>query len=107
MDIQRLQQRALEISKKYDTLNKQRGQKIWDDADVMAGFVGDVGDLIQLVMAKNNLRSRDNIQEGLEHYLSGCLWSIFVLADKLGIDITAAFTKNMDTLDQKITQKLQ
>lgn len=107
MDIQQLQQRAMEISDKYDKLNAQRGQPVWDDQAVMAGFVGDVGDLIQLVMAKNNLRNRDNIEEGLEKYLSGCLWSIFVLADKLGIDITSVFTQNMESLEQKITQQLQ
>ncbi|MEZ6330670.1 MAG: MazG nucleotide pyrophosphohydrolase domain-containing protein [Candidatus Saccharimonadales bacterium] len=72
----------------------------------MAGFVGDVGDLSKLIMAKNNLRSKDNVDEALAHELSDCLWSLLVLADKLGIDLDQAFIKTMDSLEQKLTQKL-
>ncbi|MCB9816938.1 nucleotide pyrophosphohydrolase [Candidatus Nomurabacteria bacterium] len=106
MDYKTMQQQALQISNLYDMLNKKHAQKIWNEQDVMAGFVGDVGDLSKLILAKNNLRSKDNVDEALAHELSDCLWSLLVLADKLGIDLDQAFIKTMDSLEQKLTQKL-
>ncbi|HPD99334.1 nucleotide pyrophosphohydrolase [Candidatus Saccharibacteria bacterium] len=106
MDYKTMQQRALQISNLYDMLNKKHAQKIWNEQDVMAGFVGDVGDLSKLIMAKNNLRSKDNVDEDLAHELIDCLCSLLVLADKLGIDLDQAFIKTMDSLEKKLTQKL-
>lgn len=103
MKYDELKDRAIEISNLYDKLNKQKGQKIWDSQAVMAGFVGDVGDLSKLIMAKNNLRSKDNVDEKLAHELSDCLWSILILASKLDIDLAHSFMKTMDSIELKIT----
>lgn len=68
----------------------------------MAGFVGDVGDLSKIIMAKHGLRAMEDVDTKLAHELSDCLWSVLVLADKYNIDLSKEFTKTMDSLDKKI-----
>ena len=82
MEYSTLKQRALDISRLFDKQNLKKRQQIWDYSAVMAGFVGDVGDLSELIMAKNNFRHKEDIDKALAHELSDCLWSIIVLADK-------------------------
>lgn len=96
-----LQQRAVEIRNKYDKLNKQ-SNVTWNEQDLMAGFVGDVGELSKIVMAKHCLRPMDDVDAKLSHELSDCLWSVLVLANKYDIDLKKEFMKTMDHLDQKI-----
>lgn len=106
MNYNTLQDRAIEISNLYDKLNVLNGQKKWDAQAVMAGFVGDVGDLSELIMAKNNLRYKVDLDDKLAHELSDCLWSILVLADKFGINLSEEFNANMVTLKDKIIKQL-
>lgn len=102
MTIQDMQQRALTIAQKYDELNQTAGRKIWSTSEFMAGFVGDVGDLSKLVMAKNGYREITDIDAKLAHELSDCLWSVLVLAAKLDIDIEKAFAATMRELDARL-----
>jgi len=101
-DLQDLQQRALAIRDKYAALNKKDGHDVWNGKEFMMGFVGDVGDLTKLVMAKENLRHIDDVDTRLAHELSDCLWCVFVLAQQYGVDIEKEFLKTMDQLDQRI-----
>ena len=72
----------------------------------MAGFVGDVGDLSKIIMAKHGLREMDNVDDKLAHELSDCLWSILVLADKFNVDLVSQFMATMDSLENKIDVEL-
>jgi hypothetical protein len=38
--------------------------------------VGDVGDLMKLVMAKEGAREIQDVDEKLQHELAACLWSV-------------------------------
>jgi len=105
-DLKDLQQRALEIREKYGRLESKEGGREWDRKDLMMGFVGDVGDLIKLVQAKEGVRRIDDVDAKLAHELADCLWSVLVLAEKYGVDIEAAFTRTMSELDARITEKL-
>ncbi|MFA5003760.1 MAG: hypothetical protein WC498_00570 [Candidatus Saccharimonadales bacterium] len=96
-----ISQRAVDIRAKYDALNARRGI-IWNEQNLMSGFVGDVGDLSKIIMAKQGLRSMDDVDSKLAHELSDCLWSVLVLADKYGIDLASEFLKTMDGLDKRI-----
>ena len=97
-----IQRRAIEIRRKYDDLNlKQRGV-VWNEQQLMAGFVGDVGDLSKIIMAKHGLRPMDDIDGKLAHELSDCLWSVLVLAHKYDIDLSAEFMKTMNELENRI-----
>lgn len=101
MKFEDLLKRAVEVRTKYDQLNAQRGVT-WNEQDLMAGFVGDVGDLSKIIMAKHGLRDMDDVDAKLAHELADCLWSVLVLADKYRIDLAAEFHKTMDKLDERI-----
>lgn len=106
MQFEDLQNRALEIRAKYDKLNQTQRGVTWNEQQLMAGFVGDVGDLSKIIMAKHGLRAMDDIDDKLAHELSDCLWSIVVLASKYNIDIASEFMKTMDALDERIDTSL-
>jgi len=101
MDFNNLLKRAVEIRSKYDKLNAKRGV-IWNEQNLMSGFVGDVGDLSKIIMAKHGLRDMEEVDAKLAHELSDCLWSVFVLADRYKIDLAAEFQKTMNELDIRI-----
>lgn len=102
MEFNELAVQANAIKKKYAAQNKKLGRKAWKVADYYQGFVGDVGDLGKLIMARNNLRHYKNSSAKLSHELSDCLWSILVLADELGIDLEKEFLKaKLSTLEKK------
>ena len=64
--------------------------------------MGDVGDLMKLVLAKDGVRDIENVDKKLEHELADCLWSILVLAKEYNIDLEKAFMRTMDELEAKI-----
>jgi NTP pyrophosphatase (non-canonical NTP hydrolase) len=102
MNFEDLQQRAIEIRNKYDKLNQEKLGITWNEQQYMAGFVGDVGNLSKIIMAKHGLRAMDDIDNKLAHELSDCLWSVLVLANKYGINLSKEFIKTMDELDKRI-----
>ncbi len=102
MNFQQLSKRAIEIRAKYSILEKKKYGKEWTREQIAEGFVGDVGDLIKLVMAKNGVRDIENIDEKLAHELSDCLWCILVLADKYNIDLEKKFIDTMNELEKRI-----
>jgi NTP pyrophosphatase (non-canonical NTP hydrolase) len=102
MEYKDLLERAVEIRNKYDELNAKRGAQ-WNEQNLMSGFVGDVGDLSKIIMAKHGLRTMDDIDAKLAHELADCLWSVLVLADKYKIDLATEFMKNMDGLEKRIS----
>lgn len=102
-ELKDLQVRALEIRAKYEALNAKSSHDMWNAKEYMMGFVGDVGDLTKLVMAKENLRDIDDVDAKLQHELADCLWSILVLADTYNVDLEKAFKKTMDELDERLS----
>jgi NTP pyrophosphatase (non-canonical NTP hydrolase) len=105
MDIKQLSERANEIRQKYSELEKKKTGKEWSNLNIMEGFVGDIGDLMKLVMAKEGVREIENVDEKLAHELADCLWCILVLSKKYGVDIEQSFLKTMDELDRQITEQ--
>ena len=106
MDLNDLQNRAIEIRDKYDELNKAKRGITWNEQQLMAGFVGDVGDLSKIIMAKHGLRSMDDVDTKLAHELSDCLWSILVLASRYNVNLEQEFQNTMDGLDARIDSEL-
>jgi NTP pyrophosphatase (non-canonical NTP hydrolase) len=102
MNFDEIQKRAVGIRDKYDKLNQQKRGITWNEQQFMAGFVGDVGDLSKIIMAKHGLREMDDVDQKLAHELSDCLWSVLVLASKYNIDLPKQFMKTMDELDIRI-----
>ena len=105
--MQEIIKRAVQIRQKYDRLNAKNNTE-WKGHDFMSGFVGDVGDLSKIIMAKRGLRGDqgENIDAMLAHELADCLWSVCVLADIYNVDVEDAFLKTMDELDERLTKQL-
>ena len=106
MNFNDLQKRAIEISQKYDKLNQKKRGVVWNEQQLMAGFVADVGELSEIIMAKHGLRELDNVDDRLAHELSDCLYSILVLAARYNINLSAEFIKTMDGLENRIDTEL-
>ncbi len=101
-ELKELQSRAVEIAEKYAELNARQGHKAWGPKERSMGFVADVGELMELVMAKEGLRHIDDVDTKLKHELADCLWSILVLAKEYDIDLEKAFLTTMDQLEERI-----
>lgn len=103
-DLKDLLKRAEEIRELYEESNAKNGREAWRIRDYAMGFVGDVGDLQKLVMAKENLRDIADVDAKLGHELADCLWSILVIANYYGIDLGSEFEKTMDTITERIEE---
>jgi NTP pyrophosphatase (non-canonical NTP hydrolase) len=101
MEFKQLIARAKEIRAVNAELTQKDGCKPWGLAERTQGFVGDVGALAKLIMAKNGYRKYDNIDAKLAHELADCLWSVMMIADEAGIDLEEAFLKTMNEIEQK------
>lgn len=99
--------RAQEVRAKYAELEKKKYGKQWTAAQMAEGFVGDVGDLMKLVTAKQGVRTIEGVDAKLAHELSDCLWSILVLSQEFGVDIEKSFYSTTQELEGKITAELK
>ena len=99
MDFQELSQRAMSIREQYRAYEKKRYGSEWSNEELALGFVGDVGDLVKLVMAANGRRNIPDARDKLAHELSDCLWSVIILAESHGVNLEEAFLKTMDELE--------
>ncbi|HWY79862.1 MAG TPA: MazG nucleotide pyrophosphohydrolase domain-containing protein [Candidatus Sulfotelmatobacter sp.] len=106
MEFNKMFQRAITLRKKYAELEIKKRGKAWTNAQMMEGFVVDVGELMEIVMAKEGARDMENVDEKLAHELSDCLWSVLVLADKYSVNLEQAFQKTMDSLEKRIDEAI-
>ncbi len=106
MEFKELTKRAKEIKDAYAVLNRMEGARKWGVEEYAQGFVGDVGDLMKLIMAKKGFRFYDDtIDEQLAHELADCLWAIITISNELDIDLEKEFLKTMNFLEKKIGEK--
>ncbi len=101
-DFEALKKRALEIRLRYEDFEKKKTGKVWNNKDLAMGFAVDVGELMEIIMAKEGARELADVDRKLAHELSDCLWCIFVLADKYDLDIKQEFLKTMGELDERL-----
>jgi len=101
-----LSERAWEIRRLYERLETQRYGRPWTREEVALGFMGDVGDLMKLVQAKEGVRAIPEADAKLAHELADCLWSIMTLARLYEVDLEAAFTSTMDELEAGVSGHL-
>lgn len=65
----------------------------------MLGFSNDVGTVDRLILAHDGTWDIDgDVDAQLQHKLAESLWWIFVVADRLCIDMAEAFTTIMDRI---------
>ncbi len=91
--------RALEVRALYEVLEQRFNGKVWSLHELMIGFSNDVGTIGRLILAHDGTWNIDGDVDGqLQHKLAESLWWIFVLADRLEIDMTEAFTATMNRI---------
>jgi NTP pyrophosphatase (non-canonical NTP hydrolase) len=102
MSLSALSARAHRVRELYAALETKRGGRPWTRAELAQGFVGDVGDLMKLLMALDGLRPATRLKARLRHELGDCLWSLLVLADACDVDLEAAFDSTMGGLERRL-----
>ncbi len=103
LSLAQLTTRARRIRQLYAAQARRDGRMPWGPAELAQGFVGDVGDLMKLTMAKSGLRPAKDLDVALAHELADCLWSILLLADAYNVKLEPAFLRAMQQLEQKLT----
>jgi NTP pyrophosphatase (non-canonical NTP hydrolase) len=99
--------RARHSRELYRQLEKRLHGSVWTPQEVMLGYLYDIGELGRLVMAaEDRWLHEGDLRRELDDKLSECLWWVLVLADRLGVDITKAFTTKMNDLDVQLTKSL-
>jgi NTP pyrophosphatase (non-canonical NTP hydrolase) len=107
MEFEDLVRRAMEVRRQYADLERATYGRAWTRQEVALGFVGDVGDLMKLLLAKEGVRAIADAEQRLAHEFADCLWSLLVLSQMSGIDLEHAFLQTMDDLGQHITSQLR
>jgi NTP pyrophosphatase (non-canonical NTP hydrolase) len=108
VDIAAASARAMHVRGLYEQMEERFHGSAWTPQELVVGFMQDVGDLGRLVMAAEGRWTHgDDLPADLGRELSECLWWVLVLAERLGVDITDAFTSTMDRLDARLTTRLE
>ncbi len=103
MEFKALSDRAREIRRLYERLETERYGRAWSREEVALGFVGDVGDLMKLIQAKEGVRAIPDADGKLAHELADCLWSVMTLAHLYDVDLEAAFNATMDEIETAVS----
>jgi NTP pyrophosphatase (non-canonical NTP hydrolase) len=98
VEFEALIQRALAVRAEFAGFEVRNYGREWTTEELTLGLMNDVGDLAALVQASEGVRQAEDLGNAIGHELSDCLWSVIVLADRLGVDLEAAFTQAMDDL---------
>lgn len=96
--------RAAEIRALYETLEMQINGKVWTLHELMLGLSNDVGTVGRLILAHDGTWDIDgDVDSQLRYKLSESLWWVIVIAERLGIDISDAYTQTMDEIETTIS----
>ncbi|WP_367872542.1 hypothetical protein [Luteolibacter sp. Populi] len=99
--------RSMQIRKLYHELEKRNHGDPWTKQEDVIGFVYDVGELGRMVMAaEGRWKHQGELDKDLPDKLAECLWWLFVLSERLGIDINAAFASKMAELEASLSSSL-
>jgi NTP pyrophosphatase (non-canonical NTP hydrolase) len=104
MDIKKLQQITKQIKGAYADMNRKKGKEVFRAKDYADAFVGDVGDLMKVLVSYSKRPTKDGYKK-ISHELADCLWSVLAITDELGIDIEKEYLINMEYLKQKFFEK--
>lgn len=92
----------MDIHRQFAENARRRNTATWSREQVVQGFVGDVGDLVKLTMAKEGVRPIEDVDRKFAHELSDCLWSVLVIADLYGVNLEKEFPATMNSIEAKL-----
>jgi NTP pyrophosphatase (non-canonical NTP hydrolase) len=104
MEFQKLIHRAVSLRRQYEEKEKRLYGAPSTREDIAQGLLGDVNNLVKLVMAEHGKREIANSTEKLEAQLAHCLWSVIVLAKMQDIDLERSFMEAMDRLENHLME---
>ncbi len=117
MDFKTFKKKALKIKDLYSHLNQVKGENKWGLTEYTRAFIGDVGDLNKMIMAKQGYREWADRGHNLEAELIDCFWALFIIGNELNVDLerqSELWFSNMEkaieeklTLEEKRTQSKQ
>lgn len=100
MGLESARRRAMEVRALYEVVERRINGQVWTLQELMLGFGNDVGTVGRLVLAHDGTWDIDgDVDAQLAHKLSESLWWVIVIAERLGIDISAAFADTMDRIE--------
>lgn len=92
---------ALAVRELYEILEQRFNGETWSLHELMIGFSNDVGHIGRLLLAADGTWAIDgDVDAELRHKLSESMWWLFVLADKLDIDLDEAFATTMSSISE-------
>lgn len=100
--------RAREVRALYETLEERQLGRTWSLPELAVGFTNDAAYIGRLVLAAEHTWdiAADSDAE-LRHKLAECLWWLFVLADRLDVDLPAAYESTMDRIRADLTRAVE
>lgn len=91
--------RAREVRALYEQLEGRLLGRTWTTPELAIGFTHDATYVARLVLAAEKTWDiAGDTDAELRHKLAECLWWLFVLADRLDVDLPDAFEATMDRL---------
>jgi hypothetical protein len=100
-------ERAMHVRRLYQQLEESNHKDAWTTEEDMLAFATDIGVLGRLVMAaEGRWIYNGDVHTELSSKFAECLWWLLVLSDRLGVDITEAFTSFIDRLDTDLMKSV-
>lgn len=100
--------RAREVRDLYEALEHRLLGRTWTTPELALGFTHDAAYVGRLVLAAE--RTWDiagDTDAELRHKLAECLWWVFVLADRLDVDLPEAYEATMGRIGADLTSTVE
>jgi NTP pyrophosphatase (non-canonical NTP hydrolase) len=100
--------RARHIRNLYKQLEERMHGSSWTPQEIMLGYQYDTGELGRLIMAaEGRWLHEGDVPKEMADKLAECLWWVLVLSDRMGVDMTKAFSAKMNELDMQLTESVE
>lgn len=107
-DLAPARHRAREVRDLYETLEHRLLGRTWTTPELAVGFTNDAAYVGRLVLAAEGTWGIDgDVDAELRHKLAECLWWVFVLADRLGVDLPTAYEATMDDIGRGLSDAVE
>ncbi|MFE6888079.1 hypothetical protein [Streptomyces sp. NPDC057694] len=99
---------ALKVRAQYEQIEQHVLGRTWTLPELAVGFTNDAAYVGRLVLAAEHTWGIDgDVDAELRHKLAECLWWVFVLADRLDVDMPEAYAATMDKIGSGLQQTLR
>ncbi|MEU6032025.1 hypothetical protein ABZ825_34330 [Streptomyces tauricus] len=101
-------ERALKVRAQYEQIEQRVLGRTWTLPELALGFTNDAAYVGRLVLAAERTWDIDgDVDAELRHRLAECLWWVFVLADRLDVDMPEAYEATMDRIGDGLQRTLK